>query len=139
MLTKKLQQHPTSQLWLKHGQCCAACTAPQNITGIAKNEILRTDYDKSYPDKKAKSGNHNTNIILALSKASQIEEEAEFKIKRRAQRSLTSGKIIASVSLAASFLFFYYEHFYLALIGFIICIGGIVQCRLGVWKKCRTR
>jgi len=140
MLTKKLQQHPTSQLWLKHGQCCAVCTAAtKNITGIKKEVITRQDHNKSSRESISKSGDHNTNIILALNRASEIEEEAEFKIRRRAQRSITTGKTIASIGLAAGFIFFYYEYFTVALIGLITFIGGIVLCRLGVWKKCRTR
>ena len=140
MLTKKLQQHPTSQLWLKHGQCCAACTAAtENITGIKKEVITRQDQNKSSLKSIVQSGDHNTNIIHALTRASEIEEEAGFKIRKRVQRLITTGKTIGSIGLAAGFIFFYYEYFTVALIGLITFIGGIILCRLGVWKKCRIK
>lgn len=139
LLTIKLQQHSTSQLWLKHGQCCAACTTTKDITGIHKEVTVREDHDKSYLKRISRNGDHNTNIFFALTRAAKIEDASKLKSKKWAQRLITTGKIIASVGLAACLIFLYYEFFIIALIGLIVCITGIVTCRLGVWGKCRTR
>lgn len=139
ILTKKLQQHHTSNLWMKHGQCCAACVAPKDITGLDRDSLQQyINYD-SHEIGKSLPGNHYTNIARGLERASVIEEQHEIKIKKLAQRYIAAGKIIAISCLAAAFIFFYYELFTLALASSAFCIAGIFLGKLGVCKKCRTR
>ena len=136
-LTKKLQQHPTARLWMKHGQCCAACTSASDINGTYRLISSREFNNSPSPERKGKRGNHNTNIILGLTRAAVIEDATEEKNKRRAERTITAGKIIALSSLAAALIFFYYEFFALALGALILSTGGIALYRLGLCKKCR--
>ncbi|MDT8402712.1 MAG: hypothetical protein RQ743_13550, partial [Bacteroidales bacterium] len=58
ILTKKLQQHHTSNLWMKHGQCSAACVAPKDITGLDRDSLQQyINYD-SRENGKSLPGNH---------------------------------------------------------------------------------
>ncbi len=138
ILTKKLQEHPTSSLWMKHGQCCAACISPKEITGIDKLGLMKDNNSRSSERRKSLPGSHNTNILIGLSRASRIELTAKEKVRKKIQRSITVGRIIGSTGLAAGFIFFYYEYFTIAIICLVLCISGIVLCRLGIWKRCRT-
>lgn len=138
-LTKKLQQHPTARLWMKHGQCSAACTSATDINRTYSLVTSREANNRPSPEKKMKRGNHNTNIIHGLTRAAVIEDTTENKNERRAARTITAGKIIALSSLAAALIFFYYEFFALALGGLILGAGGLALYRLGVWKKGRIR
>ena len=147
MLTRKLQQHPSSHLWLRHGQCCAACTATGDITGLEMELMIDEDLKKlsqngddlnnSSHENVFLSGNHNTNILYALTRASEIEEGTQLESRRRARRAIRAGNTVATVSIATGFIFFYYEYFVFALVGLIIGVAGIVLCRLAVWKKYR--
>ncbi len=138
LLTKKLQQHPTSHLWIRHGQCCAACKSVGEINGINNiRSIAVQDFDKSPNDNGMQSGDYNGNKTHSLAREAEIEDEVRLNIRKQARRTIRAGNIIASVSLVAAFLFFYYEYFHLAIAALIMAIAGVVLCRLGVWKKCR--
>jgi len=138
ILTKRLQEHPTSSLWIKHGQCCAACISPNEISDINKLGLKRDDNSKSPEERRPLPGNHNTNILIGLNRASKIEQTAKEKVRKTIQRSITIGRIIGSTGLAAGFIFFYYEYFTFAIICLVAGISGILLCRLGIWKKCHT-
>lgn len=138
ILTKRLQQHSTSDYWQKHGQCCAACAATGEVRGINNARLTpEPRHGKSSRGNVLWSGNHNNNIILALARAAEIEEKTEQKIRKQSQITITSGKIIIAFGLAGGFIFFYYEYFTIAIIGIIISIAGLVLYRLGVWNKYR--
>ncbi|MBN1388918.1 MAG: hypothetical protein JW965_10755 [Bacteroidales bacterium] len=137
LLIKKLQEHPTSNIWLRYGRCCAACIATEEIKGIDKELLNGEDPNKSSHENVFKSGDHNTNILYSLTRAVEIEDETRLKNRKKATRAITAGNIVTSVSLLAGLIFFYYEYFTFALVALIIVIAGIVLCRLGVVKKCR--
>ena len=138
LLTKKLQQHPTSQLWLRHGQCCAACKSARETNGINNKELISIqDFDKIFNNNALKPEDHNTNLIHTLTRDSEIEDEAKLNMRIWARKMIRAGNIIATLSLVASFLLFYNEYFYQAIAALIVAVLGIVICRLGVWKKCR--
>jgi len=82
LLTKKLQQHPTSQLWLRHGQCCAACKSARETNGINNKELISIqDFDKIFNNNALKPEDHNTNLIHTLTRDSEIEDEAKLNMK----------------------------------------------------------
>jgi len=138
VLTKKLQQHPTSQLWLRHGQCCAACKSAESIKGINNKEsIVVLGLEKSSDNNRLQSEDPNTNLIYTPASDADNEDEAILNMRKRARITIRAGNIIASVSLVACFLFFYYEYFYLSIASLIVAIAGIILCRFAVWKKCR--
>lgn len=139
ILTKKLQQHYTSNLWMKHGQCCAACIAPRDITGIDRSLLSPQINNNSKGQGNKLPGDHNTNIAMGFQKVSEIEEEHRMKVNENARRYMTAGNIIIFASLLTGFVFVYYEFFILAVVCSFLCLGGIFLCRLGVWKKCRIR
>lgn len=146
-LTKKLQQHPTSRIWIRHGQCCAACISPEDITSMLDADItsmhvaadINSEYREAGVLKNRQNGDPHTNIMSGLERAVEIEELKEEKLNRRAKRTVTAGRIIVASSLAGGFLFFYYESFILALICLIICITGIIVYRMGTLKQYRKR
>lgn len=138
LLTLKLQQHPTSQLWLRHGQCCAACKSAGEIEGVNNKESVAVlGHDKSFNDNGLQPEVSNNILINAPASKGDIEDEAKLNMRKRARRTIKAGNIIASISLVACFLFFYYEYFFLSIASLIIAIAGIVLCRLAIWKKCR--
>jgi len=136
-LTYKLQQHSSSHIWLKHGQCCAACVSSQDIRNNMDEQDLIIEDRKPYEEKIRETGNYRTNIFLALSRAADMEDNAGTKSKGKAKRFITTGKIIGATGISAGFVFLYYELFILSIIFFIVGIAGIILCRLGVWKQCR--
>ncbi|MEE4214355.1 MAG: hypothetical protein V2I34_04765 [Bacteroidales bacterium] len=138
VLTKKLQEHPTSGIWVRHGQCCAACVAPEDITGLHDDVMVKSEYRQEGTSGNKHNGDPHTNILSGLERAVEIEELKTQNNERRAKRTATAGRITVVSSLAAGFLFFYYELFILALICLIICITGIIVYRKGTVKQFRT-
>ncbi len=138
LLTLKLQQHPTSQLWLRHGQCCAACKSAGELEGVNNKESVAVlGRDKSFNDNGIQPEDSYNIIINTPASDGDIEDEAKLNMRKRAGRTIKAGNIIASISLVACFLFFYNEYFFLSIASLIIAIAGIVLCRLAIWKKCR--
>ncbi|HCC70908.1 MAG TPA: hypothetical protein DEQ09_07150 [Bacteroidales bacterium] len=135
-LTRKLQKHQTSSLWMKHGQCCVACIAPNDIKFIDNNITYEKKRNKPLKEGK-KNGNRRDNMIFARDGVSVMEEEARFRIMRQADKSISTGKIIGGTGAAAGLIFLYYEIYIIALAGLLLAIAGIITCRMGVWKKCR--
>jgi hypothetical protein len=139
VLTKKLQEHSTAGLWVRHGQCCAACVAPEDITGMYDNGTLKSENQVEHLHANIQDHDPHTNILSGLERAVELEELRAQKTNRCAGRTVTAGRAIVASSLLAGFLFFYYEYFIIALICLTVCIGGLIVCRLGILKQCRTR
>jgi len=139
VLTKKLQEHPTSGIWVRHGQCCATCVAPEDITGLHDDVMIKSEYREAGMPGNKLNGDPHTNILSGLERAVEIEEMNAQKIDRRTKRTVTAGRIIVVSGLAAGFLFFYYELFILALICLVICIAGIMVYRMGTVKQFRKQ
>lgn len=137
VLTKKLQEHPTSGIWARHGQCCAACVGPEDITGLHNDMMVKSEYREEDLSGNKHNGNPHTNILSGLERAVEIEELNAQKTDRRAKRTVSAGRIIVASSLVAGFLFFYYEFFMFALICLVICITGIIVYRMGTLKQLR--
>lgn len=135
VLTKKLQEHPTSGIWVRHGQCCAACVAPEDITGLHNDVMANSEYREEVTSGNKHNGDPHTNILSGLERAVEIEELNSQKIDRCAKRTVTAGRIIVVSGLAAGFLFFYYELFIFAIICLVICITGIIIYRKGKMKQ----
>lgn len=115
-LTYKLQQHTSSSLWLKYGQCCAACISKGNIEAANELEVSSNVMKPSNNKSLVKKGNHRTNILLALSRVSGLEEMSRTRVLIKANRIIFTGKIIFASGITAGFIFIYYELFVLSLI-----------------------
>lgn len=138
-LTYKLQQHSTSSLWMKHGQCCAACISPNDIEAVNKQAVLDNQEEKSYTEAAVKEGARRTNILLALSLAYDLEKKSGEKRLKRASRIIVAGRLIVATGIFASLLFLFYEMFTLSLISSFLGVVGIFICKLGRWKKHRIK
>lgn len=138
-LTHKLQQHTTSSLWLKHGQCCAACIAPHDIKVVNEPIVIIDEDGKLNNEITLKKGTHRTNILLALSRVSHLEKMSAVKMLKRANRIILTGRLIGASGIAGALLFLYYEVFILSALFSFLGVVGIVICKIGVWKKYRIK
>lgn len=136
-LTYKLQQHTTSSLWVKHGQCCASCTAPPDTELVNKLEVLNDKEKVSHDETIAEEGNHRTNILLALLRAYDMEEQSGVKSLKRANRIIIAGRIVGAGGIAAALLLLFYEMFALSALLSFLGVAGILVCQFGMWKKSR--
>lgn len=138
-LTHKLQQHTTSSLWLKHGQCCAACISPHDIKVVNEPLVIIEEDGKTYNETVVKKGTHRTNILFALSKASRLEETSLANSLNRANRIIMAGRLIGASGIAAGVLFLFYGMSTLSVIFSLLGVAGIGICKFGMWKKYRIK
>ena len=136
-LTYKLQQHTTSSLWLKHGQCCAACVSPHDIKAVNEQVVIIKEDGKSYNETAVKKRTHRTNILLALSRAYDLEEKSGVNRLKRANRIIMAGRLTGATGIPAGVLFLFYGMFTLSAIFSFLGVVGIVICKFGMWKRYR--
>lgn len=137
VLTLKLQQHPSSERWLRYGQCSASCSAPYILSD--GNKIISPE-ETVYSNRSSKheEHGHHSDILLGLSRGAALERHAVFNKKKKAQWLISNGKITASTGLALAVIFLFFGHYYLALAGILLFVTGIVMNRMGACKRCRT-
>lgn len=133
-LTYKLQQHPSSHVWLKHGQCCAACVATGDIRVANNDKEFIVEKRIPYDERIREEGSHRKNVLLAFSRAAELEDKTGAKLRRKTQNSITAGKVIGAAGFAAGLIFTYFEMFFLAGGSILFGIAVIVICRLGICK-----
>ncbi len=137
-LTHKLQQHTTSSLWLKHGQCCAACISPHDIKAVNEQVVIIKEDGKKYNIRAVKKGTHRTNILLALTRAYDLEEKSVANRLKRANRIILAGRLTGASGIATGVLFLFYGMFTLSVIFSFVGLVGIGVCKLSMWKKYRA-
>ncbi|MDZ7737510.1 MAG: hypothetical protein U5K32_00260 [Bacteroidales bacterium] len=138
-LTYRLQQHPTSSLWLKHGKCSAACISPNDIKAVITLEDLNGTEKISHSETVVKKGNYRTNILLALSRANDLEEKSVVNRLKKANRIIMAGRLIGATGISAALLLLFYEMFILSVIFSFLGVVGILICKYGMWKKYRIK
>ncbi len=138
-LTHRLQQHTTSSLWLKHGQCCAACIAPYDIKAVDGQIVIIKEDGKSYNETTVQKGTHRTNILLAFSRVTHLEKVSARKRLKKANRIIMAGRLTGASGIAAGLLFLFYEMFTVSAIFSLMGVAGIGICKLGVWQKYRIK
>ncbi len=100
-LTYRLQQHTTSSLWLRHGQCCAACISPHDVKAVNGQIVIIKEDEKLNNETDVKKRTHRTNILLAFSRAYDLEEKSVANSLKRANRIILAGRLTGASGIAA--------------------------------------
>ncbi len=138
VLTLKLQQHPSSVRWLRHGQCSASCSAPYVLKEV--NRIINPEEAVySYRRSKHEKNGYHSDILLGLARGAALERYNVDNEMRKAQRLISTGAITATTGLLVAVIFFLFGYYYLVFAGLLLFVTGIVVNRMGACKRCRAK
>lgn len=130
LLTKKLQQHPSSMLWMRHGKCSVSCSAKNNLPDktftqeiISGSLFLQTMKDTGDTRPAGDS----------LNSRSEEERQSSLMRKRRCvKRTVTGGTTATVLGMGAGLIFLYYSHVMLVIAAITISATGIILLFLGL-------
>jgi len=130
LLTKKLQQHPSSMLWMRHGKCSVSCSAKNNLPGKAFKQEIVSGSLLLRPVKDAGDTGSGENFLN--SKSGSAGQSSLMRKRHCVKKTKTGGTTATIMGLGAGLIFLYYGHITLVIAAISISAAGIILLFLGL-------